>query len=554
MVLDWEAPIDDGGTPVTNYRIYRGTSIGNEPFLVQLGTVFNYTDANLTNNQTYYYRVSAVNVVGEGPLGSEAWATPSPTIYPPTEPQNPVATPGLQSILLEWNPPMSNGGAPVTNYIIYRNGTFLVTIGNVLTYNDTGLAHGQTCSYTVAAVNDVGEGNQSAQVNCTTFDIPDAPENATAQPRSEKVILEWQCPVDYGRTDITEYLIYRGIVSGSLSFLASAGTNLTYTDTNLTDYQTYYYTVSAVNMIGEGPQCGELSATPVPPVHNIDVGTHFYTITDAIADVSTTNGHTITVDAGVYTESGINVNKTLNIIGEGRDVTTIDGFFDGRTIEISADWVNFTGFKVINSGFDSIPAILLYYANHSTIEANNISSNDFGVTVYESNYNTIANNTFMDNNLAVRTWYSINNTFTNNTINNSGGFSTQYDSENNTFTGNTISNSSGGFYFYDASNNSVINNTLSGNADGVYISWLCANITVYHNNFLNNTDQAIDLPGVNHWDNGYPDGGNFWSNYSGTDDNSGPGQNVSGSDGIGDTPFIIANGNQDSYPLMAPRP
>jgi len=56
----------------------------------------------------------------------------------------------------------------------------------------------------------------------------------------------------------------------------------------------------------------------------------------------------------------------------------------------------------------------------------------------------------------------------------------------------------------------------------------------------------------NIWDNGYPSGGNYWSNYNGTDLYSGPCQNVTGSDGIGDTPYVIDANNQDNYPLMKP--
>ena len=51
-----------------------------------------------------------------------------------------------------------------------------------------------------------------------------------------------------------------------------------------------------------------------------------------------------------------------------------------------------------------------------------------------------------------------------------------------------------------------------------------------------------DDDGVNHWDNGYPSGGNYWSDYTGVD-----------GDGIGDTPYIILGGdNQDWYPFMNP--
>jgi hypothetical protein len=78
---------------------------------------------------------------------------------------------------------------------------------------------------------------------------------------------------------------------------------------------------------------------------------------------------------------------------------------------------------------------------------------------------------------------------------------------------------------------------------------------VYHNNLINNTQNAYDECSDT-WDNGYPSGGNFWSDYTGVDEYSGPEQDIPGSDGIGDTPYIIQGyygpNEIDRYPLMNP--
>jgi len=85
----------------------------------------------------------------------------------------------------------------------------------------------------------------------------------------------------------------------------------------------------------------------------------------------------------------------------------------------------------------------------------------------------------------------------------------------------------------------------------------CGNL-VFHNNFINNTPfQAIGSPRANnYYDNGYPSGGNYWSNHNGTDSYNGPYQNETGSDGIGDEAFLVfpdsTFGVLDNYPLMAP--
>jgi hypothetical protein len=53
------------------------------------------------------------------------------------------------------------------------------------------------------------------------------------------------------------------------------------------------------------------------------------------------------------------------------------------------------------------------------------------------------------------------------------------------------------------------------------------------------------------WDDGYPSGGNYWSDYAGADAFSGPDQDVPGSDNIGDTPYQISTGESDRYPHMS---
>jgi len=83
---------------------------------------------------------------------------------------------------------------------------------------------------------------------------------------------------------------------------------------------------------------------------------------------------------------------------------------------------------------------------------------------------------------------------------------------------------------------------------------MCSNYgAVYHNNFIENYryhQARVDKSHNVHWDDSYPSGGNYWSDYAGVDVKSGPYQNETGGDGIGDTPYIIDVNNQDNYPLM----
>jgi PKD repeat protein len=80
--LSWTPPASNGGVNITSYRVYRGTTSGTETLLTSggcsgLGAVTSCTDTGLTNGQAYYYKVTAVNAIGEGPRSNEATAAPA---------------------------------------------------------------------------------------------------------------------------------------------------------------------------------------------------------------------------------------------------------------------------------------------------------------------------------------------------------------------------------------------------------------------------------------------------------------------------------------------
>ncbi|RDE13890.1 MAG: hypothetical protein C4K47_05325 [Candidatus Thorarchaeota archaeon] len=111
-----------------------------------------------------------------------------------------------------------------------------------------------------------------------------------------------------------------------------------------------------------------------------------------------------------------------------------------------------------------------------------------------------------------------------------------------------------GIYVTSSVNGAIKANDLWNNTCAIYIA-SSTSIRVFHNNLLGNVLRGYDDSGSqNQWDDDYPNGGNYWSNYSGSDAFSGPGQDISGSDGIGDTTMVIDSDSVDRYPLMAPWP
>lgn len=98
----------------------------------------------------------------------------------------------------------------------------------------------------------------------------------------------------------------------------------------------------------------------------------------------------------------------------------------------------------------------------------------------------------------------------------------------------------------------VKGNTLDRGFVGINLDG-ASGCAVHHNDILGNTLQAIDQRGgVNAWDDGYPAGGNYWTNYQGGDQCGGPAQNdCTAPDGFGDTPYMLNPSRADRYPRMA---
>jgi parallel beta-helix repeat protein len=114
---------------------------------------------------------------------------------------------------------------------------------------------------------------------------------------------------------------------------------------------------------------------------------NYSNIQDAIDNAS--NGDTIFVynDSSPYYET-ISIDQSINLVGEDRDTTIIDGNLRGDAITISVDWVNISGFTIRNGTCG-----IIVKSKHNTITENNIfSNNGTGIYLISSDYNIITNN------------------------------------------------------------------------------------------------------------------------------------------------------------------
>lgn len=173
ITLTWEPPELDNGSPVTGYRVHRGSASGAEQFLADVGDVRTFTDGGLPAGSTWFYVVSALNAVGEGPWSDESKGrAPAPPGPPRNLTGSPypvfVFLPRLQAggVKLTWQPPLLDGGVPVKAYRVYRGPAegqeaFLAEVGNATSFVDNTTPPLQVAHYRVSAVNVAGEGPRS---------------------------------------------------------------------------------------------------------------------------------------------------------------------------------------------------------------------------------------------------------------------------------------------------------------------------------------------------------------------------------------------------------
>jgi parallel beta-helix repeat protein len=282
--------------------------------------------------------------------------------------------------------------------------------------------------------------------------------------------------------------------------------------------------------------------------HMIIVPDDYSTIQAAIDAAS--DGDTVFVRNGTYYENVV-VDKAVSLIGERQNTTIIDG-----EVNITADYSNIKGFTVQNNVGGE--GIILSNLDGCIICDVTVSCSSDGFYLDWVRDTSIINSTVLDcqDASAIHLEDSGGISITGCIINTYyGGILFEFGCSGNILSNCTISNNRWGIAIGPASTiNTVINNNIVSNQVGISLEYNNWN-RIFHNNFINNSLQVhtIESQG-NTWDNGYPSGGNYWSGYTGVDLFSGPYQNETGSDGIGDSPYAIDANNTDNYPLMQPYP
>ncbi len=215
--LSWNAPVDNGGSPVTNYSVEISTDNGNSWVNVKtdLSSGTQFSVQGKSPGVTYLVRIASVNSVGvstylTGSVATLLAAASAPTGLALRSVTNTTAT-------LGWSLPTSAGGSPITDYVVELSADSGAT-WSVVTHNVTtalgivvpSLTPGNSYLVRVSAITSFGIGlaTNPLSVAIPAIPEPNAPnEFKISSVKSTGVAISWKAPMSQPGIRITNYLV-----------------------------------------------------------------------------------------------------------------------------------------------------------------------------------------------------------------------------------------------------------------------------------------------------------------------------------------------------------
>jgi parallel beta-helix repeat protein len=315
-------------------------------------------------------------------------------------------------------------------------------------------------------------------------------------------------------------------------------------------------------------------ANDIDTSNTLDGKPMVYWIDQHDAQVPANAGFVMLINCTDIKVEGLNLANNLEniLIFASNNTDVCNNYIANSVYGVRAGYLSYMNFTITQSVYDECfnltvsnntltnngIGLELLQAENSTLSGNTLQENPIGI-LSEADYTTISRNSINDSNVAIFNTGLNNPYYFYYPTSPAYNFAWEYSKE--------LSDLAEGGIIITGNNNTIYGNTVSNSGFSIIIGYQSQQLygygnLIFHNNFINATIQeAIDENDHNQWDNGYPAGGNYWSDSNKTDLYSGPGQNITGSDGICDTPYPITEYSKqeditvytyDRYPLTVP--